>query len=340
MMAKFRPSFAAARSRPPMRSRTLAVVAFDGISPFHLAVPCLVFGEDRRPIGVPRFEVLVCSVGRRRLATAAGFDIDAHHGLDALADAGTVIVPSWRDDLAPPPRRLLEALREAHRGGARIVGLCLGAFVLAEAGLLDGRRATTHWAWAGPFAERFPRVRLDPDALYVDEGDVLTSAGTAAAIDCCLHMVRTQSGAEVANRLARRLVVAPHRRGGQAQFIELPVPADAGTDRIGRAVEWALERLAEPITLERVAAIASMSTRTFTRRFRVATGHSFKHWLIDQRLLRARRLLEVGGLSVDQVASACGFGTALSMRLHFGASLGLSPAAYRKAFHGSASPGS
>ncbi len=317
-----------------MRARTIAVVAFEGISPFHLTVPCVVFGEDRRSIGLPRFDLRVCGLERRQLATSAGFAIEAPFGLDAIADAATVIVPSWRDPAERPPEKLLSALRRAHERGARVVGLCLGAFVLAEAGLLDGRRATTHWAWAEAFAGRFPQVDLDAGALYVDEGDVLTSAGTAAGIDCCLHLVREQLGAELANRLARRLVVAPHRPGGQAQFIEQPVPRDAGGDRLAQTLAWALRRLTEPLTLDVLAGRAAMSTRTFTRRFRAATGTTFKQWLIEQRMALARRLLEQTDLPVERVASDAGFGSALSMRQHFTAHLGTSPAAYRRSFRG------
>lgn len=318
-----------------MRSRTIAVVAFDGISPFHLTVPCVVFAEDRRSIGMPRFDVRVCGVERRRLATSAGFAIEAPHGLDRLVDADTVIVPSWRDPNERPPTKLLAALRSAHERGARVIGLCLGAFVLAEAGLLDGRRATTHWAWAEEFAQRFPQVELDAGALYVDEGKVLTSAGTAAGIDCCLHLVREQLGAEVANRLARRLVVSPHRPGGQSQFIEQPVARDGGGDRLRTALDWAARRIGEPLSLEQLAARSAMSTRTFTRRFRAATGTTFKQWLIDQRLTRARRLLETTDLTVERVASDAGFGNALSMRLHFASHVGTSPVAYRRSFRGS-----
>ncbi len=317
-----------------MRTSTIAVVAFEGISPFHLTVPCVVFAEDRRSIGMPRFDVRVCGVERRRLNTSAGFAIETARGLDGLSDADTVIVPSWRDPKERPPEKLLAALRSAHVRGACVVGLCLGAFVVAEAGLLDGRRATTHWAWAEEFGRRFPQVALDAGALYVDEGDVLTSAGTAAGIDCCLHLVREQLGAEVANRLARRLVVSPHRPGGQAQFIEQPVARDGGGDRLRAALDWAARRIGDPLTLEQLAARSAMSTRTFTRRFRAATGTTFKQWLIDQRLTRARRLLETTDLPVERVATDAGFGTALSMRLHFGASLGTSPLAYRRSFRG------
>lgn len=315
-----------------MRSRTIAVVAFDGISPFHLAVPCVVFAEDRRSIGMPRFDVRVCGFERRRLSTSAGFGIEAPHGLDVLAEAGTVIVPSWRDPKERPPEMLLAALRQAHARGARVIGLCLGAFVLAEAGLLDGRRATTHWAWAEEFSRRFPQVNLDAGALYVDEGKVLTSAGTAAGIDCCLHLVREQLGAEVANRLARRLVMPPHRAGGQAQFIEQPVPKDGGGDRLQATLDWAARHASEPLSLEALARHSAMSTRTFTRRFRAATGTTFKRWLIEQRLTRARRLLETTDLPVERIAADTGFGTALSMRLHFASQIGTSPVAYRRSF--------
>jgi len=317
-----------------MRSRTIAVVAFEGISPFHLTVPCVVFAEDRRSIGMPRFDVRVCGLERRRLATSAGFGIDAPHGLEALAEAGTVIVPSWRDPQERPPEKLLTALRSAHVRGARVIGLCLGAFVLAEAGLLDGRRATTHWAWADEFSRRFPQVSLDASALYIDEGEVLTSAGTAAGIDCCLYLIREQLGAEIANRLARRLVVSPHRPGGQAQFIEQPVPRDGGGDRLRATLDWASRRLGEPLSVEELAAHSVMSTRTFTRRFRAATGTTFKRWLIEQRLTRARQLLETTDLPIERVAIGAGFGTALSMRLHFSSNIGTSPVAYRRSFRG------
>jgi transcriptional regulator GlxA family with amidase domain len=208
-------------TRPAKSGCRIAVVAFDGISPFHLSVPCLVFGEDRRELGVPRFALQVCAAETGPLRTSAGFSIAAGAGLAALRRCDMVIVPSWRDAAEVAPKELLAALRAAHRRGAQIVGLCLGAFVLAEAGLLEDRTATTHWHWAGEFAARFPHVRLDPEVLYVDEGDVVTSAGTAAGLDCCLHLLRQRCGAEAANRVARRLVVAPHRQGGQAQFIEL-----------------------------------------------------------------------------------------------------------------------
>jgi len=320
--------------RPVPKRRSVAVVAFDRISPFHLSVPCQVFGEDRTDAGVPPYDLLVCALERGPLRTSAGFRIAAPHGLDRLADAGTVIVPSWRDPEERPPERLLAALRAARLRGAKIVGLCLGAFVLADAGLLDGRRATTHWRWASTFAARFPGVTLDPGVLYVDEGDVLTSAGTAASIDCCLYLLRSHLGAEIANRVARRLVVSPHRRGGQAQFIEQPLARDEGDDRLSKTMEWALRHLDEPLSVDGLAARAFMSRRNFTRRFRTDTGTTVHQWLLDQRLALAQRLLETTDLPVERVATSAGFGTALSLRLRFAAALGTTPSAYRRDFRG------
>jgi transcriptional regulator GlxA family with amidase domain len=311
---------------------TIAVVVFDRISPFHLAVPCAVFGEDRSEIGAPRFRVRVCAAESGRLRTSVGFAIEAEAGLRGLDRAGTVIVPSWRDPLEVPPAALLAALvRAAHRG-ATVVGLCLGAFVLAEAGLLDGRRATTHWNWAAAFAARFPRVALDPRVLYVDEGPIVTSAGTAAGIDCCLHLLARRCGAEIANRVARRMVVPPHRPGGQAQFIEQPLPAQAENERLAALLEWLPAHLDAIHSLDLLAARAGMSRRTFTRRFRRLTGTTVTDWLIAQRLAYAQRLLESTAMSVEEVAGAAGFGSAVSLRQHFARRLGTAPAAYRRAF--------
>lgn len=311
---------------------TVAVVAFDGISPFHLSVPCLVFGEDRTPEGAHRYRLAVCGVEPGRLRTSAGFGIEVGHGLSALRRAQVIVVPSWRDDLAPPPPALLSALRAAHRRGARIVGLCLGAFVLAEAGLLDGRAATTHWALAAEFAQRYPQVHLKPEVLYVEDGPVLTSAGTAAGIDCCLHLLRQQHGAEVANRAARRMVVAPHRQGGQAQYIQQPVASSVRGDRLAPLLQWLGEHLNESHTLEGLAQRAVMSPRTFTRRFRQSTGTTVGQWLQNQRIALAQRLLEGGDESIEAVAIASGFGSAVSLRQHFSAAMGIAPSAYRRQF--------
>lgn len=322
---------------PVARGPTIGVIAFDGISPFHLSVPCLVFGEDRREDGIPLSEVLVCAETPGRLRTSAGFAIEAPAGLERLASVDMVIVPSWRDPAERAPDALLQALHAAHSRGARIVGLCLGAFVLAQAGLLDGRRAATHWRWAPLFAQRFPQVQLDKDVLYVDDGQLVTSAGTAASLDCCLHLLRTQIGAELANRVARRLVVSPHRQGGQAQFIEQPLPSRAGGDRFAEALDWALRNLGQAPRLDALAERALMSRRTFTRRFRERTGSTFKQWLAVQRLAFAQRLLETTDLPVEQVAAAAGFGSALSLRQHFTHSLRTSPSAYRREFGGPSS---
>lgn len=310
---------------------TLAVVAFDRISPFHLSIPCAVF-EDRGIPGLAPFKVKVCGVEPGPLRTSAGFTLEAPHGLRTLARAGTIIVPSWRDPSERPPEALLAALRRAHGRGARIVGLCLGAFVLAEAGLLDGRPATTHWMWTAALAERFPAIRVRPDVLYVDDGDILTSAGTAAGLDCCLHLLRVCRGAEAANAVARRMVVQPHRQGGQSQYIEQPVRPTASPDPFSEALDWAAANPGLPHTLDSLAGRARMSRRTFTRRFRREQGTTVWTWLLDRRLALAQRLLESTDLALDRIAEAAGFGAAVSLRQRFREALHTSPSAYRKAF--------
>jgi transcriptional regulator GlxA family with amidase domain len=320
-----------------MSPDTIAVIAFDGISPFHLSVPSLVFGEDRTSLGVPRYKMMVCAEGKKKIPTTGGFVIEAPYALSDLREAGTVIVPSWRNPEERPSPRLLDAIRSAHEGGAKIVGLCLGAFVLAEAGILDGRRATTHWNWAGLFSRRYPQVALNADVLYIDEGDVMTSAGTAAGIDCCLHLLRTRLGAEITNRVARRLVVAPHRPGGQAQYIEQPLATDSGADRLSSALIWATAHLQDDLNVDLLAQKALMSRRTFTRRFRQSTGATVVKWLTHQRVAAAQRLLETTDLPIGQVAASAGFGSALLMRQYFGKMLRVSPTAYREEFRGSGS---
>jgi transcriptional regulator GlxA family with amidase domain len=314
-----------------MRANTIAVVAFDGISPFHLAVPCAVFGEDRRDAGVPRFAMLICAATRPPLRTSVGFTIDTPYGLKDLAKAATIIVPSWRlqDE---PPKPLLKALRDAHARGAQLVGLCLGSFVLAAAGLLDGRPATTHWIAAAEFARRYPRVRLAADVLYVDDGDVLTSAGTAAGIDCCLHLLRKKCGAEVANRVARRMVVPPHRSGGQAQYIEQPLNEAARPDRLSELMDWVVQHLDAPHPLDALARRALMSRRSLTRHFRQATGTTVAKWLLGQRLAHAQHLLESTDQSIEMIAGLAGFGSSVSLRQHFGEAFDTSPSMYRREF--------
>ncbi|WP_035475879.1 helix-turn-helix domain-containing protein [Burkholderia sp. WSM2230] len=322
-----------AAKRPP-GSHVVAVIAFDRISPFHLSVPCVVFGEDRSGGGVPHFDFRVCAAEKGPLTTTAGFSIAVTHGLEALEQAQTIIVPSWRDPDEPPPAALLDALRAAHARGAQLVGLCLGAFVLAAAGILDDRPASTHWAWADDFARRYPLVRLDRDVLYVDDGNVLTSAGTAAGLDCCLHVLRKMCGAEVANFVARRLVVSPHRQGGQAQYIQQPVPPNVREDRLAGLLDWVRGNLGAPHTLDSLAARALMSRRTFTRRFRLATGTTVGAWVLAQRLERAQQLLESTDESVEAIAGIAGFGSAASLRQHFADAFRTSPSAWRRDFRG------
>ncbi len=241
-------------------------------------------------------------------------------------------MPAWRSITSPPPEEALDALRRAHEEGARIVGLCTGAFVLAAAGLLDGRPATTHWMYAPTLAKRYPSVHVDPRELFVDDGDVLTSAGTAAGIDLCLHIVRTDHGNEAAGALARRLVVPPRRSGGQERYLDRSLPEEIGADPLAEVVAWALEHLHEQFDVETLAARAYMSRRTFDRRFRSLTGSAPLQWLITQRVLQAQRLLETSDYSVDEVAGRCGFRSPVALRGHFRRQLGSSPAAYRAAY--------
>jgi transcriptional regulator GlxA family with amidase domain len=314
----------------PAPGARVAVLAFDAISPFHLSVPCVVFG-DRHP-GAPTFELRVCAGEPGRLRSTAGFEVLTRHGLGSLRWADTVIVPSWRAPDEPAPEPLLRALVSAHRRGARLVGLCLGAYVLAQAGLLDGRRATTHWSCIDDFVRRFPRVDVETDVLYVDDGDVVTSAGTAAGIDCCLHLLRAGYGAEAANRVARRLVVAPHREGGQAQFVERPVPATPADRRLAGLLEEVRSRLAEPHDLDMLAARVRMTRRTFTRRFRDLVGCSPMQWLLAERVARARTLLETTDDPIERVAERCGFGSAAVLRERFRDLVGVAPATWRRTF--------
>jgi transcriptional regulator GlxA family with amidase domain len=311
--------------------RTVALVVFDRVPTFEMAVPCEVFGTDRSAAGLPNYRLLICAAEPGPLRASAGFNIEAPFGLGDLRDADTVVVPAWRDHNEAPPETLLEALRQSHRRGARVAALCQGAFVLAHAGLLDGLRATTHWVYADDLARRFPRIEVDPSVLYVDEGRILTSAGTAAAIDLCLHMVRNDHGAGVANAFARRMVVSPHRDGGQSQYARAPVAREPGGP-LAETLEWASANLGEPLTVARLSAHARMSERTFARRFREATGTTPLRWLLGQRVLAAQGMLETSGAPVDEIARDCGFGTGAALRVHFKRSVGVSPAAYRRTF--------
>jgi len=310
----------------------IAVVAFNGISPFHLSVPSLVFDENRQGIDLPGFRVRVCSFEPSPLRTSAGFDISPHYDLSELRQADVIVIPSWRDTEERPPEHLLSELRIAHARGARIVGLCLGAFVLAEAGLLDGLKATTHWHWAESFARKYPQVLLDANVLYAESGNLLTSAGTAAGLDCCLYLMQQLCGAQATHKVARRLVVAPHRSGGQAQFIERPIPLAGEQDRMGQLLEWLGRHFTQTHSLDTLAERVAMSRRSFTRHFRQLTGTTVGQWLLTQRLSHAQRLLETSPHGIEAIAAQSGFGTALSLRHHFTSTFQLSPTAYRAQF--------
>ncbi|MER8907065.1 helix-turn-helix domain-containing protein [Mesorhizobium sp. M0854] len=319
-----------------MTDPAVAAIAFDGISPFHLSVPCLVFGADRTELGLPRFDFRVCAIEDGPIRTDAGLTISVPHGLSALNDADIVIVPSWKDLGSSPPAALIDALLGAHERGALIVGLCLGTFAIAATGLLSGRRAATHWAYADQLQELYPDILVEPEVLYIDNGDVVTSAGVAAGLDCCLHVVRARYGAEAALRLARQIVLSPHRQGGQAQFIERPIARTGNADRFTQALETVRKTLGDPHSLDSVAGLAGLTRRTFTRRFQKTIGTSFGDWLTDQRVQLAQRLLEATEKSMDTVAFEAGFGSATSLRQHFAARLRTSPAQYRREFSRSA----
>ncbi|MFF3646228.1 GlxA family transcriptional regulator [Streptomyces sp. NPDC002564] len=323
----------------------VAVLVRDGVLPMELGLVHQLFGGARGPAGERLYELRTCAVhGPAELRTDADFPIGAPHGPEALAWADTVIVPASHEEdesLGPAglPAPLARALATAD--GARLASICTGAYVLAAAGLLDGRRATTHWLSTDHFARTFPAVGVDPDVLYVDEGRVLTSAGEAAGMDLCLHMIRRDHGAAVAADVARRTVVPPHREGGQAQYIQRPVPREESTST-GGVRAWAVRHLHEPLTLAELAGRASMSVRTFSRRFRDETGLTPIQWLTQRRVDRARELLESTDHTVDRIAAEAGFGTGASLRQHFVAGVGVSPGAYRTTFRGASghsSPG-
>jgi transcriptional regulator GlxA family with amidase domain len=317
----------------PDRHR-VAVFVRHGLLPIELGIVHRLFGQARSAAGERLYEVVTCTLTPGEVHTDADFTITVAHGPEALAEADTVVVPAALRDYEPrggslsPP---LAAAFERVRPGARYASICSGAFVLAAAGLLDGRPATTHWRSAGEFQRLYPSVKLDADVLYTDDGDVLTSAGVASGIDLCLHMIRADFGAAVANEVARGTVVPPHREGGQAQYVHRPVP-EPQYSSTGTARGWALKHLNRPLTLRELAAKESMSVRTFTRRFREEVGISPVQWLTQQRIERARQLLEETDLSIDRIADDAGFGTAASLRQHLQTALGVSPTAYRSTF--------
>ena len=313
----------------------VVAVAYDGLCTFEFGCAVEVFGLPRPEMEPAWYRFAVAAAEAGPLRAAGGITVGVDGGLELLARAGTVVVPGWRGADAPVPEALCVALREAHAAGARVLSLCSGAFVLAAAGLLEGKRATTHWRYFDALAARHPGLTLVLDVLYVDEGNVLTAAGSAAGLDLCLHLVRRDWGPRAANQVARRLVVPPHRDGGQAQYVERPVPRErASGSRLAGLLDRVRAGLEQDWPVERLAAEAAVSPRALHRRFREATGLSPGAWLIAERLARARELLEGNTMSVEDVAAACGFGTAATLRHHFRTCLGTSPTAYRTRFAG------
>src|SRR5581483_5990281 len=304
---------------PPDRLHRVAAIVADGVAPFELAVVCEVFGLARPEILDPwPYELVLCSPDAPKVVTNLGFALDGVEPLSAARYADTVVVTAGDSDgERAPDERVVGALREAYERGARLLSVCSGAFTLAHAGLLNGRRATTHWRYAGRLADQFPAVDVDPDVLYVDGGQILTSAGTAAGIDLCLHVVRLDHGADVANAVARRMVVPPHRDGGQSQYAEPLNPPDSGADPLAATLDWAIAHLDQPLTVSVLARQALMSPRTFARRFRAVTGTTPAQWLVRQRILHAQRLLETTDLPVETIAPRCGFASATVLRTHF-----------------------
>ncbi len=307
------------------------MLAYDDLCTFEFGIVVEVFGLRRPELGVEWYDFQVCSLERGPLRATGGIRVEARRGLRWLREAGTIVIPGWRHVDERPPEALLRALRAAHADGARLVSICSGVFVLAAAGLVDGKRVTTHWQYVDRLTSEFPKVRVEPDVLYVDEGSILTSAGSAAGIDLCLHIVRRDYGAEIANRVARRLVMPPHRDGGQAQYVQDPIPSEAGGG-LATVLQWAQANLRRALRVEDLARKAAMSPRTFARRFRQETGTTPHQWLTHQRLMAAQRRLEKTGEGIDRIAEAVGLQTAATLRQHFSRVLGTTPAAYRRRF--------
>jgi AraC family transcriptional activator FtrA len=317
------------RRDPPL----VAILAYDGLCTFEFGCAFEIFGLARPEIGTGWYRCVIAAAEPGPLRGAGGIQVVADGGLELVAKADVVVIPGWRGPEAAAPKPLVAALRRAHARGSRLVAICAGAFVLAQCGILSGRRATTHWRHVKKLAQDFPDIVVEPDALYVDEGSVLTSAGSAAGIDLCIHVVRREFGARVANSVARRLVVSAHRDGGQTQFIERPVPRRAGT-KLGAVLDLIRGHLGEPWPIERMASEACMSVRGLHRHLRNATGMAPGEWLLAERLARARELLEETRLPVEEVAREVGFGAGATLRNHFRNTIGLSPAVYRSRFNG------
>jgi len=314
------------------RPLVVSLLAGDGVlGAFGLGVAAEIFGYDYRRFGLPRFDFAVVTDRPGLVRTDTGLTLYVEHGLERLAESDVVLVTAWEELSAPVPPEVLDALRAVHARGAQVISHCTGAFVVAAAGLLDGKRATTHWRYAGELAARHPAVDVDPRVLYVDEGTVITGAGTASGVDALLHFVRREWGSTAANSLAREMVVPPHRDGGQAQYIDAPV-ARCEDDLLGLVLDWARAHLAEDISVEVLARRALMSPRSFARRFKATTGTTPHAWLLSQRLAAAETLLEESDAPVEEVARLVGFGTAAGFREQFARRRGVSPRAYRQTF--------
>lgn len=318
------------RRVPGPANRHVAVIVCDGVAMFELGIVLEVFALKRPELGVPWYDVAVVSFDPPPLTGTGGVRIMPTHSVRALARAGTVVIPNWPKLDQPPPAAMVNAVRAAYRRGARLLSVCSGAFVLAAAGLLDGRRVTTHWMHADKLAARYPRAQVEPSVLYVEAGRIYTAAGSAAGIDLGLHIVRQDYGADIANTVARRMVVPPHRDGGQAQFVATAVPPVEGS--LSPLMEWASARLDQPLTAEMLARKGRMSLRTLARRFEAQAGTTPHQWITHQRVLAAQRLLETTDLSIDRVAEVSGFVTAETLRHHFRQRVGAAPAAYRRRF--------
>ncbi|SCG78176.1 transcriptional regulator, AraC family with amidase-like domain [Micromonospora echinaurantiaca] len=311
--------------------RTVAVLALDGVAAFELGVLAEVFGTDRTADGFPGYRFQVCSPDGAAVSTASGFQLVPHAGLGPVDEADLVAVPAHRHGTNAPPA-VLDALCRAADRGTYLLSVCSGAFLLGEAGLLDGRDCTTHWKYVDELQRRHPTARVQCNSLYVQDGRLLTSAGTAAGIDACLHLVRQEHGSATATRLARRMVVPPHRDGGQSQYVEAPIPKAPEAPTLEPVLEWLMGHLDRPVTVDEIAARAGMAPRTFARRFRAETGTTPHDWLTNQRVLLARRLLEETRLSVEDVADRSGFGDAAALRHHFARRVGATPHSYRTTF--------
>ncbi|MGC0369250.1 GlxA family transcriptional regulator [Microbacterium sp. SLBN-111] len=312
--------------------RSVAVVVQPGFAPFEFGLACEAFGLDRSDDGIPNFDFRIVSPDPGVVPSNIGFSINVEKGLDAADDVDIlVLAPVPREQWGAIDPRVTELVRRADARGAWLLSVCSGSFVLAAAGVLDGRRATTHWRYAHTMARMYPRIEVDPDVLYVQSGNIITSAGTAAGLDACLHLLRQELGAELTNRIARRMVVAPQRDGGQAQFIAAPLPVDTSLS-LAPVTEWMLQNLHADLSVERLAARAHMSPRTFARRFKADFGATPAAWLARQRLLHAQRLLEETNLGLDRIASECGFGSVAVLRQNFARTMGLTPTAYRARF--------